>query len=469
MLRLPKLPLLAGFAALAGSLLAQTPSRPNVLFIASDDLRDWVGYMDSPNQSRTPNLDRLAKMSESFTRAYCASPSCNPSRAALFSGLRPSTSGVYENDVDFRKYLPPELMLPTAFRKAGYYTLGAGKMYHEAFRRSSDWDDYLELDNNSPALPPGQSAGVGGIHFAPFDGKDSDLHDWAIVNYGIAALQQKHDRPFFLCVGMHKPHMPWNVPRKYFDLFPLDQIKLPPFLANDLDDVPESGRRMANYLGDQARIVESGRWKEAVQAYLATIAYMDMNLGRLLDALEKSPYRDNTIIVFWGDHGWHLGEKSHWRKFALWEVTTRTPLIWRVPGMTQPGSICATPIDLMTIYPTLTELCGIPTPKHVQGVSMRALLENPQAKWDIPAVITYRRGNHAARSAQWRYIRYNNGDEELYDETKDPNEYVNLAGRADLAEVKARLAAYFPKTNAPTPPSDRSAGDKNRKKPAAKP
>jgi len=263
--------------------------------------------------------------------------------------------------------------------------------------------------------------------------------------------------------------MPWNVPRKYFDRFPLETVKLPPFLADDLDDIPESGRRMAQPKGDHATMVKSGRWKEAVQAYLATIAYMDMNLGRLLDALEKSEYRDNTIIVFWGDHGWNLGEKSHWRKFALWEETTRTPLIWRVPGLTKPGTVCAQPIDLMTVYPTLAQLCGVPTPKHVEGVNMRALLADPKADWKIPAVMTYRRGNHAARTPQWRYIRYENGDEELYDELKDPNEYVNLANHPEFAAVKTELAAYFPKTNAPTPPSDRSPTKKKAKAPAAKP
>lgn len=453
--------LLLSLAFFATSRFGQAAdSRPNILFIASDDLRDWVGYMDRPNQSLTPNLDRLAQTSEVFTRAYCASPSCNPSRASLFSGLRPSSTGIYDNDVDFRKYLPPELMLPTAFRQAGYYVHGAGKMYHEAFRRSSDWEDYLELNNDSPPLAEGQSDGVGGIKFAPLDCQDSDLPDWAIVDYGIASLQKKHDKPFFLAVGMHKPHLPWYVPRKYFDRFPLESVQLPPFLATDLDDVPESGRRMARYLGDQTAMVKSGRWKEAVQAYLATIAYMDMNLGRLLDALDRSPYRDNTIVVFWGDHGWHLGEKSHWRKFALWEEATRTPLIWRVPGLTQPGSVCARPIDFMTLYPTLTDLCGIPTPTHVQGVSLRALLANPQAEWKIPAVITYLHGNHAARSSQWRYIRYQNGDEELYDETKDPNEWVNLASHPEFARVKAELATFFPTTNVAPRPSDRSTAKK---------
>lgn len=445
-------------AASGGFAQGSAPQRPNVLFIVSDDLRDWLGYSDRPHQAKTPNLDRLANMGTAFSRAYCASPSCNPSRAALMSGLRPSTSGVYENNIDFRKYIPEEKTLVTTFRQAGYFVHGSGKIYHESYRRRSEWDDYLEQEDTNPKVPAGQSDGVGGIKFHAVDGEDSDIPDWGIVDYGIASLKRKHDKPFFLAVGMHKPHMPWSVPRKYFDMFPLESIELPPHLANDLDDVPPPGRRMARSETDHANILKSGRWKEAVQAYLATIAYMDMNLGRLLDALEQSAYRDNTIVVFWSDHGWHLGEKSHWRKFALWEEATRSPLIWSVPGLTRPGSVSAQPIDLMTVFPTLTDLCGIPTPSHVEGSSIRRLLTDPGAAWETPAIITYRYKNHAARSAEWRYIRYENGDEELYDAINDPNEYVNLAGRADLAAVKTRLASFFPKTNAPTPPSDRVQG-----------
>jgi arylsulfatase A-like enzyme len=448
------------FFGLLAAAHAATPARPNVLFIAVDDLRDWVGYFGHNPQSKTPNYDRLARMGTSFTRAYCASPVCNPSRAALMSGMRPSTTAVYENNIDFRPRIGPDKMLTTAFRNAGYYVHGAGKIYHEAYRRPTEWDHYLERERVNPKVPAGQSDGVGGIKFAPLDCKDNEIPDWDIADYGIASLGRKHDKPFFLAVGFHKPHMPWNVPRKWFDLFPLDSIKLPPHLETDLADVPPAGVRMARPEGDHAAMLQSGRWKEAVQAYLATIAYCDMNLGRLLDAFEKSAYRDNTIIVLWGDHGWHLGEKSHWRKFALWEEATRAPFMWVVPGVTKPGTISDRTVDFMSIFPTLTDLCGIPTPKHVEGRSIRPLLANPSAAWDQAAVTTYRYKNHTARSAGWRYIRYANGDEELYDEVKDPNEYVNLATKPEFAARKTELAKFLPKTDAPDTEPPSSGGQK---------
>jgi arylsulfatase A-like enzyme len=434
-----------------------------VLFIAVDDLRDWVGYFGHNPQAKTPNYDRLSRMGTSFTRAYCASPVCNPSRTALMSGLRPSTSSVYENNVDFRPIIPPAKMLTTAFREAGYHVHGAGKIYHEAYRRREEWDDYLEKERGDPRPAADRSEGVGGIKFAPLDCRDDELSDWGIADYGIASLQRKHDKPFFLAVGFHKPHMPWNVPRKWFDLFPLESIKLPPYLENDLDDLPPAAVRMAHPETDHVPMQKSGRWKEAIQAYLATIAYCDMNLGRLLDALEKSAYRDNTIICLWGDHGWHLGEKHHWRKFALWEEATKAPFMWVVPGVTKPDTICERTVDFMSIFPTLTDLCGIPTPAHNEGVSIRRLLADPKASWDLPALTTYRFNNHTVRSEGWRYIRYANGDEELYDETRDPNEWTNLAAKPEFAARKAELAKSLPRTNAPDS-SDRAPKDQRQEK-----
>ncbi|MCB1121388.1 MAG: sulfatase [Verrucomicrobiae bacterium] len=442
----------SGLLALVLSLLplpAALPAKPNVLFIAIDDLRDWVGYLGHNPQAKTPNIDRLAKMGESFTRSYCAAPVCNPSRAALMSGLRPSTSGVYDNGNDWRSAISEDLPLTTTFRKAGYFVCGSGKIYHEAYKRRSEWDDYLENDGGLPKVPEGQSTGVGGIKFAPLDCKDEDLNDWKITDYGIAQLQKKHDKPFFLAVGLHKPHMPWNVPQKWYDMFPADKIELPPYLENDLDDIPPAGVKMAHPDTDHIPMIKSGRWKEAIQGYLAASAYTDMNIGRLLDAFEKSAFRDNTIIVFWCDHGWHLGEKHHWRKFALWEEATRAPLLWVVPGLTKPGSVCNRTVDFMNIYPTLTDLCGIPTPKHVEGKSIRKLLGDADAEWDTPALTTYRYQNHAVRSEGWRYIRYENGDEELYNEQDDPNEWTNLAQDSRYKTLKKQMAAFMPKQNEP--------------------
>jgi arylsulfatase A-like enzyme len=254
--------------------------------------------------------------------------------------------------------------------------------------------------------------------------------------------------------------MPWNVPQKYFDMFPLDKIELPPHIPNDLDDIPGAGVKMARPQGDHAAILKSGRWKEAVQAYLAAIAYTDMNIGRLLDALDKSAYRDNTIIVFWGDHGWHLGEKDHWRKFALWEEATRAPLIWVAPGVTRPGSVCERTVDFLNIYPTLCELCGIAIPKQIEGVSLKPLLADPQAAWDRPALTTHGYQNHAIRTEKWRYIRYADGSEELYDHMKDPYEWANLARKPELEDVKRQLAQHLPKANKPAP-KDAGQGDED--------
>lgn len=426
---------------------AEPATRPNVLFIAVDDLNHWVGYLGRNPQTITPNIDRLAARGVRFTRSYCAAPVCNPSRAALLSGLRPFTSGVYENDDDWRSVISPELTLVTAFRRAGYYTAGAGKIYHEAYPRRSEWDDYLKNAGSDPR--PEGDRGVGGIKFAPLESDDDDLREGKIIGYGVEQLKKKHDKPFFLTIGLHKPHMPWNVPRKYYDMHPLDKIELPRVKSDDLADIPPEGLRMAKADGDHRAMLESGRWKEAVQAYLAAVTYADTMIGRLLDALDARADRDNTIVVLWGDHGWHLGEKEHWRKFALWEEATRAPLIWVVPGLTKPDSVCERTVDFMTIYPTLTDLAGIETPKHVEGKSIRPLLANPQAAWREPAITTFRYGNHAVRTEGWRLIRYAGGDEELYDESRDPFEWTNLAQDRQYSSQKSELSVLLPTKNAP--------------------
>ncbi|MCS6850556.1 MAG: sulfatase [Gemmataceae bacterium] len=433
---------------------AEPPARPNVLFIAVDDLNHWVGYLGRNRQTRTPNIDKLAARGVAFTRSYCVAPLCNPSRVALMSGLRPSTTGVYVNANDWRPVIAEDKTLTTAFRKAGYYVAGAGKIYHGRFPRRSEWDDYLTKARKNP-VPKGDQ-GVGAIQFGPVDAADDDLEDYHIVNYAIEQLRKKHDKPFFLACGLHKPHLPWFIPRKYFDLHPLDKIELPPHTKDDLADVPPAGVRMAQPQGDHAAILKANRWKDAIQGYLAAISYTDMNIGRLIDALDQSAYRDNTIIVLWSDHGWHLGEKEHWRKFALWEEATRAPLIWVVPGLTKPNGLCERTVDFMSIYPTLLDLCGIPKPAHVEGTSIRPLLADPQATWTLPAVTTYGFKNHTVRTERWRYIRYANGDEELYDESKDPYEWTNLASKPEYAAVKAELARWLPSKDQPEVARERS-------------
>ena len=439
--------LLALLGVLCGQAVAA--QKPNVLFIPVDDLNHWVGHLGRNPQTKTPHLDRLAKMGVTFTSAHCAAPICNPSRTALLSGLRPSTTGIYDNSVHFSKGagVSAEGSLVMQFKNAGYETLGMGKLWHGGLGFPEQWTatggkeraERGKLDDRS----------IGGIKFGILDGGDEAVPDTATADWAIAELAKKHNKPFFLVPGFHKPHMPWNVPRKYYDLHPLDKIELPPMKPDDLADVPPAGVKMAHAFGDHARVVESGRWKEAVQGYLAAISYLDAQVGRVLDALEKSEHRDNTIIVLWGDHGWHLGEKEHWRKFALWEEATRAPLIWVVPGVTKPGGICVRSVDFMSIYPTLCDLAGIAKPAHVTGANLRPLLADPSAKWELPALTTHGFQNHAIRTDRWRYIRYANGDEELYDHSTDQYEWTNLATKPEHAALKKELAAFIPKENVP--------------------
>ena len=455
-----------GLALLSGSsaaIAADAPQKPNVLFIAVDDLNHWVGHLGRSKQTKTPNIDRLAKMGVTFTRAYCAAPVCNPSRAALMSGMRPGTTGVYDNGQAWQPVIAREKTLTTQFLNAGYEVFGTGKIYHANAHRPGEWTDYfVGAKEKTTADPSARNDGVGGIKFQPLT-NDSKLSDESIVDYGIKQLLAAHDKPFFVAVGLHKPHMPWNVPKKYYDLFPLETIELPPTKESDLNDIPPAGIKMARPQDDHATMLKSGRWKEAVQAYLAAIAYCDAQIGRLLDAYDRSPHKANTIIVFWGDHGWHLGEKEHWRKFALWEEATRMPYIWVVPGVTRAGGVCDRTVDLMSVYPTLCSLCGITRPKHVEGEDIQPLLANPQARWDKPAITTFHRNNHAIRTEKWRLIRYADGGEELYDHDADPYEWTNLASDPTYADVKKSLMKHLPTVNNPELPRAKAKQGKKGK------
>ena len=429
---------------------AADKSRPNVLFIPVDDLNAWVGYTGRNKQARTPNIDRLSEMGVSFSQAYCCAPACEPTRASLMSGLRPSSTGCYLNGHLWKKYVPEGISLNATFKKNGYYVAGMGKLYHSGASQglagvyASEWDEYPKMRVPST----GGAQKYEGFHVPmPHDIKDTGMGDWHTIDYCIEQLQKKHDKPFFLSCGLVKPHLPWAVPRKYYEMFPRDKIELPPHMKDDLKDIPAAGIKMAKPEGDHAKFLKSGRWKDAVQSYLATCAFADVCIGRLLDALEKSAYKDNTIIVLWGDHGWHLGEKEHWRKFALWEEATRAPLIWVAPGVTKAGKVCKRPVDFLCVYPTLCDLAGIKVPDHVEGKSIRKLLENPDADWDGVAITTHGHMNHAIRSERWRYIRYADGSEELYDHSKDPYEWKNLASDPKFGEIKKYHAAHLPKKN----------------------
>lgn len=438
--------------------------KPNILFIAIDDLNHWVGHLGRNSQTRTPNIDRLAQQGMTFTRAYCTAPACNPSRASLMSGQRPSTTGCYLNSQNWRPGISEDKLLNSHFARAGYRVYGAGKIYHGAGDRGGHWDDYFPGNGETRPHPDAKDSGVGGIQFYPLANSDDQMPDYGVVSYGLKKLREPGDKPFFLAIGLVKPHMPFSVPKKWYDQFPLESIELPPHRADDLNDVPPAGVKMAGPDGDHAKIAASGRWKEAVQAYLATIAFCDSQVGRLLDGLEASRHRDNTIVCLWSDHGWSLGEKSHWRKFALWEEPTRTVFIWKVPGVTQPGGVCARTVDYSAVYPTLSELAGLELPTHLDGRSIVPLLNNQRAKWEHPAITTHGYRNHTVRTEDRRYIRYANGDEELYDTVADPLEYTNLAGEKEYAAEKKELAELLPEHDeAPLPENGAKAGKKKGK------
>ena len=322
--------------------------KPNVLFIAVDDLRDWVGHLDGHPNAKTPHIDRLAKSGVSFSHAHCSAPLCNPSRISLLTGIAPYHSGVYGNGEKLRSKLPQAVTLMQYFKESGYMVKGAGKIFHGTSAYDQDsWDAYFKPP---PSKRPSAKR-VNGLTnstwapWGPLDCDDEDMFDGKTANWIISELQKPQEKPFFLAYGLTKPHLTWQVPQKYFDLHPLAGIELPPVKESDLDDLPAFGRKLAREVydpsgetnfsvkpdGDHANVTVHNQWHKAVQAYLATISFADAQIGRVLDALDRSGHADNTVVILWGDHGWHLGEKEHWRKHALWDVSTRTPLIFSAP------------------------------------------------------------------------------------------------------------------------------------------
>ena len=444
--------------------LAQAQAKPNVLFIAIDDLNDWIGALGGHPQARTPNLDRLAKRATLFTRAYCQAPACNPSRVSLMTGILPSTSGVYLNSQPWRAAMPDAVTLPQHFMKHGYWAGGSGKIYHGPFPDLASWNTYWPSPTkNKPNDPQPPRRPVNGIpkaaqfDWGPLAVPDEKMGDHQVADWVIGQLGRKHDKPFFLACGIYKPHPPWYVPQKYYDLFDAEKLTLPGVPDDDLDDIPAAGVKMARPQGDHAKVLKHGQWRKAVHGYLAATTFADAQVGRVLDALDKSGQAGNTIVVLWTDHGWHLGEKKHWRKFTLWEEAARTPLMFVVPkglakplpGGTTAGARVDRPVGLIDIYPTLLDLCGLAANPANEGRSLVPLLANKKAKWHRPALTTHGRNNHGLRTPRWRYIRYADGSEELYDHKADPNEWTNLAGDSKNAKLKQRLAKWLPNTNAP--------------------
>ncbi len=425
----------------------EAEERPNVVFISVDDLNDWVGVLGGHAAVQTPYMDRLAARGVTFSQAYCPAPFCNPSRSAVLTGLYPTTSGVYKNTQDWRVAVPDAVTLPELFKENGYETVGGGKILH--WNDRAMWDDYYPriLDPKPSAeVRQNEDNSTGILSWGTVDVPDEETNDYRITSWAADFLHEQHDSPFFLAAGVFRPHVPLDVPQAYFDLYPLDEIVLPDTLEGDLDDVPAAVRATESD-SLHANLVQAGNREEVVQAYLASVSFADAQIGRLLDALESSEYAENTVVALWSDHGMHFGEKNRWTKGTLWEEATRVPLIVAGPGVSEPGSVSDHPVDLVNLYPTLADLCDLPVDDSLDGVSLRPLLEDPDGEWDRPALMNHRDSN-AVRHEHWRYIRYGDGSEELYDHRTDPNEWTNLADNPTYQWVKADLASMLPKSMA---------------------
>lgn len=455
--------------------------RPNVLFIAVDDLNDWIGCMQGHPQAHTPNMDRLAARGMLFTNAHCAAPACNPSRAAIFSGRMPNVTRVWSNDSgSIDKLYPQARYLPMAFSEAGYRTAGTGKLLHnkgqtaifqEFQTLSQRWSPFGSDDvkytkeelpskgtdnprhvlrdsqGNEVVLPrnrmpsdrrPNQVAGES-FDWGGFDLPDSDWGDTQAANWAIEQLRRPKDKPLFLGVGFYRPHIPLFAPQRFFARFNDSPGVRPPYRRDDLQDLSPVGKKWAVEAitaGLHSTVVENDQWERAVEAYLACVTYVDHELGRILDTIDQSPYADNTLIVLWSDHGWQLGEKDHWGKWTGWERSTKVPLIVVPPKRTKKqfakaGSVCDQPVSLIDLYPTLVELCDIEGPAVLDGDSLVPLLQKPSAPFRESTLTMFDEGNASLRDNRWRYIRYRDGSEELYDLRRDPNEWTNLASDED--------------------------------------
>lgn len=437
----------------------QVPVKPNILFIAVDDLNDWVSPLKGHPQTITPNFDRLAERGTRFTNAHCPAPLCGPSRASIFTGLHPSTSGIYLhiNDEKIKKAseeASASTFLTHYFQKNGYRTMGIGKLLHMG-AGDNLLEEYAGEHDFGPkpakrmkyTPPAGSNTST---DWGAFPELDSEMPDYRKATWIEEKLQGNYEHPFFMAVGFNRPHVPWFVPQKWFDLIDIDSVELPPYLKDDLADAPAISRLIHTMTPTPSTewMIENDNWKEVVQAYLACVAFVDHQLGRVLDALENSPYAENTIIVLWSDHGYHLGEKNIVAKMTVYEESTRVPLLFAGPGIPKNAS-CSSPVGLIDLYPTLLELAGLTANPQNEGHSLVPLLKNPDADWEHPALTFWGRNNTTVRTDQYRYIRYEDGSEELYDHATDPNEWINLANDPCQRARCDALGQHIPENQAP--------------------
>ncbi|MEL6105467.1 MAG: sulfatase [Planctomycetota bacterium] len=429
--------------------------RPNVLFIAIDDLNDWTGFLGGHRQALTPNMDALARRGRNFANAHCAVPVCSSSRVSVMSGIAPTTHGSYELGPKYQD-LPALSDIPTVqryFKDNGYQTLCGGKVLHHGFTGTlaADIDRSLGRKKTaSPKRPLNRPEDWSRAwDWGAYPESDAKMADFQLAERAAECLQEDFDQPFFLSVGFFRPHVPLYVPPRWFELYDRRELILPRNPLTDLDDVPPNFLGINDYAAapTHSSVVEAGKQRSLTQAYLASISFVDHCVGVVLDALKASEHADNTMIVLWSDHGFHLGEKHHWAKRTLWEESTRVPLLLAGPGIS-PGEPCKEAVSLIDIYPTLVQFCGLPATQHLEGRSLMPQLKDPTASRTQPAITSSYEGNHSIRTRDWRLIVYDDGERELYHHRNDPNELKNLVTDPAHSAIQDRLAAWLPKNAA---------------------
>ncbi|MEX2216164.1 MAG: sulfatase [Phycisphaeraceae bacterium] len=444
--------LLALLATCSPALAAE---KLNVLFIVSDDLNNDMGCYGHP-YTKTPHIDALAKRGMRFDRAYCQYPLCNPSRASFLTGMRPDHTGVHENATHFRKKLPDHVTLPQLFKNNGYFVARIGKLYHygvpkqigtDGLDDAPSWGTVINPKGRDVAdedkiytLTKGQFGGT--LSWLAAEGTDAEQTDGIGAAEAIKLLEANKDKPFFLAVGFYRPHTPFVAPKKYFDMYPLDQIVLPKVTEEEMKDVPDAA--LGSRKKEQDKMDDKLR-RECIQAYHASITFMDAQVGRVLDALDRLGLRDNTVVIFVSDHGYHMGEHGLWQKQSIWEQSARVPLIIAAPGAKAKGKACGRPAELVDLYPTIADLCGLEAPKNLDGISLRKQLDDPEQPTKPAAVSQVQRGGangakgYAIRTERYRYIEWNGGKlgAQLYDHDNDPLELNNLIKDSRLAPVIA--------------------------------
>ena len=426
--------------------------KPNVLMICIDDLNDWVGFLGGHPDAVTPHMDALAKRSRNFTNAHCNVPVCSASRASVMSGVAVTTHGSYELGPKYEE-LPGLSDVPTIqryFKDNGYYTLLGGKVLHHGFngRLAAGIDRSLGRKRSTrPPKPLNRPSNWSGAwDWGAYPEEDVEMADFQLANSAAQALQEDFDQPFFMSVGFFRPHVPLFVPPRWFELYDVDILTLPRIQKSPLNDIPNNFLGINDYAAapTHAQVVEHGKQRSLTHAYLASISFVDHCVGMVVDALNSSPHADNTLIVLWSDHGFHLGEKQHWGKRTLWQESTRVPLLFAGSAI-KSGEVCPEPASLIDIYPTLIELCKLaPNPK-LEGLSLVPQLYDPTTRRERPAITSSYFGNHSIRSRDWRLISYNDGAQELYDHRTDADEFHNLADDPAHHEILDRLVRWLPK------------------------